>query len=280
MLSKNQLKDIEKLQRYCEKNVPFQLKLNWEMLQGRASDEKHDFFHYVNDDLVGFLGLYGFGSKIEICGMVKPEYRRQGIFTKLFKEALHVINEGNYEEILLNTPASSSSGKAFVMKQSCQYTMTEHQMKHTGQGKQSNEVHKDDKNLVLRGAVAADLDTEVHLDVSCFGFSEDEAKQYNERIKQDPTQQFYMIDYNLMTIGMIRVAHYNNEAWIFGFAISPKHQGQGYGKKTLLKIIKQEQENGYPLFLEVETQNAHALKLYEACGFRSYQSQDYYALIH
>lgn len=278
MLSQVQLKDIKKLQQLCEENTLFQLKLNWEMLQSREKDENHDFFHYVNNELIGFLGLYGFGKKVELCGMVKPEYRRQGIFTALFKASLHVIHEGNYEEILLNAPAISPSGKAFIMKHPSEYTMTEHQMKYTGQDKQCDGTHTDGKNLVLRHAEAADFDTEIHLNVSCFDFREDEAKQHNERIKQDPMQHFYMIDYRNTTIGMVRVAHHNEEAWIFGFAIAPEHQGKGYGKQALLKIIKQEQGNGYPLFLEVETQNAHALKLYETCGFHSYQSQDYYAL--
>lgn len=278
MLSEKQLNDIKKLQRECEMNEAFLLKLNWEMLQNRASDEHHDFYHYINDELVGFLGLYGFGSKIEICGMVKPEYRQQGIFTTLFMDAIHVINEGHYEEILLNTPSNSFSGKSFMNNHSCEYTMTEHQMKYTGNEKHRYDYKIKNKDVVLRPARVDDFDTEVKLSVSCFGFKEEEAKQYNERIKQDKTQHFYMIDHKGITIGMIRVAHHNDEAWIFGFSISPEHQGKGHGKETLLKIIKQEHEKGYPLFLEVETKNAHALKLYEDCGFRSYQSQDYYTL--
>lgn len=278
MLSQKQLNDIRKLQHECEMNAPFQLKLNWEMLQSRNSNENYDFLHYINNELVGFLGLYGFGTKIEVCGMVKSKYRRQGIFTKLFKDALQVIDEGNFEEILLNSPSNSLSGKAFMNNQQCKYIMTEHQMKYDSNKKHLYDYSVENRALVLRPSVLDDFNTEVRLSVSCFGFKEEEARQYNKRIKKDKTQQFYMIDYRGLPIGMIRVAHHNDEAWIFGFSISPEHQGNGYGREALLTIIKQEHEKGYPLFLEVETKNMYALKLYEDCGFRSYQSQDYYTL--
>ncbi|MBT2217327.1 GNAT family N-acetyltransferase [Virgibacillus dakarensis] len=276
MLTEKQLNDIKKLQHECEADEQFQLKLNWEMLQNRSSNENLDFFHYINNELVGFLGLYGFGTKIEVCGMVKPEYRRQGIFTKLFHDALDVISEGDYKTILLNSPANSVSGREFVMNQSCIYAMTEHQMQYDE--KQSGDFKMTDKGLVLRNAGPEDFAEEVRLDISCFGFEEEEAKLYNERIKKDKDQEFYIIDLDGIVIGKIRVAHHNDEAWIFGYCIAPEHQGKGYGKQILLKVIKQEREKGYPLFLEVETKNDHALKLYETCGFRSYQSQDYYTL--
>ena len=79
MLTKEQLQEIEKLQKECEAHDGIQLKLNWEMLRTRDSDHL-DFQHYENDELVAFLGIYAFGSTAEICGMVKPSERRKGSF--------------------------------------------------------------------------------------------------------------------------------------------------------------------------------------------------------
>jgi hypothetical protein len=75
MLTKRQLQDIEQLQKKCEAYEHFQLKLNWDMLRNRESNQL-DFLHYENDELVAFLGLYAFGSTVEVCGMVKPSERR------------------------------------------------------------------------------------------------------------------------------------------------------------------------------------------------------------
>ena len=39
-----------------------------------------------------------------------------------------------------------------------------------------------------------------------------------------------------------------------------------------------EYRNGYDVFLDVEAKNSNALKLYESCGFRTFQAQEYYTL--
>jgi hypothetical protein len=75
MLTTQQLQDIEQLQKECETHDHLQLKLNWDMLRNRESNQL-DILHYENDELVAFLGLYAFGSTVEVCGMVKPCERR------------------------------------------------------------------------------------------------------------------------------------------------------------------------------------------------------------
>ena len=70
-----------------------------------------DFSHYENEALIGFLAIYQFGAKYEICGMVHPSNRRQGIFTGLFNDALEVIPH-DAKKILINAPAPNFKGKA------------------------------------------------------------------------------------------------------------------------------------------------------------------------
>ncbi|MDM5200680.1 hypothetical protein QUF79_21915 [Fictibacillus enclensis] len=81
-----QLSEIKKLQQQCQAEENLQLKLNWDMLEQRDGNRKEDFFHYEEGELCAFLGIYGFGSKAELCGMVLPACRRKGVFTKLLKE--------------------------------------------------------------------------------------------------------------------------------------------------------------------------------------------------
>lgn len=66
MLTKVQLNDIKALQKVCENEGGFQLKLNFEMLKNRVEYKTEDFFHYEDGRLVGFLGSYGFGNKVEL----------------------------------------------------------------------------------------------------------------------------------------------------------------------------------------------------------------------
>ncbi len=273
MLSTKQLSDIKELQKICEDGENFQLKLNWDMLQSRNENEVNDFFHYEDGKLVGFLGLYGFGNKVEVCGMVAPAYRRKGIFTHLLLEDDNGMKERKVQEILYNTPTNSESGKAFLQKISCSYSFTEYQMKW-----EEKEL-SDHKDVILRLATPSDIETEIQLDVQCFGFEEQDARNYNKRIKQEYNEQFYMIESEGITVGKMRIAHSDGEAWIYGFAVLPQFQGKGIGRKTLTNVINKEHHNGYSIFLEVEAENANALKLYETCGFKTYHAQDYYKKI-
>ncbi|MCD7035953.1 GNAT family N-acetyltransferase [Metabacillus sp. GX 13764] len=270
MLTAKQLVDIKELQRDCESGENFELKLNWDMLRTRPENETTDFFFYEKERLLGFLAIYEFGHKAELCGMVHPEHRRKGIFTNLFKQAEKQLEEKQYKRILLNAPANSQSAKGLLKSFPCSYSFSEYQMKW-----HEKELHKQ-PDVLLRPAEPADMEMEVLLDVKCFGFEESDARAYNERILA--VDDHYMIDWNKKTLGKMRLSFNEGEAWVYGFAVLPEYQGKGIGRKALTNAILAAAEKGYPIFLEVEAKNAHALKLYEACGFQAYSSQDYYLL--
>lgn len=275
MLNKDQLNDIRKLQLDCEQYEDIQLKLNWDMLKTRSNEETNDFFHYEKGELAGYLALYGFGSKIEVCGMVKPDFRRNGIFFGLFQEALKEITKRRCQEVLLNAPASSQSAKGFLRTTSSRFSISEYQMKWNGE-----EPMEIGQSVSLVPAAASDEELEIELDVRSFGLSREDAKDHYQRMHmaRDEKNQFYIILSNEQKVGKMRVSHEDGEAWIYGFAILPEYQAKGIGRNALKWIIKQEHSKGYPIFLEVEAQNSHALKLYESCGFRSFHAQDYYQL--
>lgn len=273
MLTDELLLAIEELQGECEAADDIKLKLNWDMLRVRNENEQNDYFYYENGKLAGFLALYGFGSKIEVCGMVAPAYRRRGIFSSLMQEALGEIRNRNADTVLLNAPANSETAKSFLKSMDCTYQFSEYQMKWN----QTELLGQNEVNL-RTAAGKADMEAEIQLDVQCFGISEEDAKEFFDQVRKEDDHSFYMIEAEGNTVGKIRVSHTNGEAWIYGFAIFPEYQGKGFGRKALTTIILQEAEAGFPVFLEVEARNAHALKLYESCGFRAYQSQDYYLL--
>ena len=263
--------DIKELQQACEAGEPFELKLNWDMLKAEDDTETKGLFHYVDEKLVGFIGLYGFGNKVEVCGMVHPDFRRRGIFTQLYHEAAQVMNEKGYNKILLNAPANSESAKGFLNSISCSYSISEHQMK----WEEKEMVQYDDVSLRL--ATPDDFELKVQLDVQCFGFKDGEAREYNQQKNRVEDENFIIMSGD-QAVGKIRVSHYDGEAWIYGFAVLPEFQGQGIGRKALSNVVVKEHESGYPIFLEVEAENTNALRLYESCGFKAYHSQDYYEL--
>ncbi|WHZ05524.1 GNAT family N-acetyltransferase [Neobacillus sp. YX16] len=271
MLTKEKLYEIKTLQEICEKEGRLQLKLNFDMLESRSVNRKEDFFYYEDSKLVGFLGSYYFGNKVEICGMVHPNYRRRGIFSKLLEDALEEAEKREARTILLNAPTESESAKQFLKNIPCSLSMVEYQMKW-----QKTELSENPSVTVRPSYTDEDLEAEIQLDVQCFGLNEKEARQYKQETKDLDTDLRLIIEAEGRIAGKIRLSEMNGEAWIYGFSIFPELQGKGIGRKALSKVVKMEDEKGLSIFLEVEAKNAHALKLYESCGFISYHSQDYY----
>lgn len=163
MLTTKQLNEIEQLQKEVEAYDVLELKLNWEMLRARDSDS-HDFFHYEEDTLIAFIGLYPFGSTVEVTGMVKPGERRKGHFKKLFVEAMDAADRIGYTKILLNAPASAEAARGFLKSQGAVYEFSEHQMQWEPR------PLTDSAGFVLRKAESADLEMRIRLDVEAFNF--------------------------------------------------------------------------------------------------------------
>jgi ribosomal protein S18 acetylase RimI-like enzyme len=275
MLKEEQLVEIKALQEFCEKEEGFQLKLNFKMLENRTENRKEDFFHYEDGKLVGFLGSYCFGNKVELCGMVHPDYRRKGIFSRLLEMGLEEARKRDTRAILLNAPTESQSAKEFLKTIPCTFSIAEYQMKW-----QKTELSEDPAVTLRPSFSNEDLEAEIQLEVLCFGFNEKEARAFNQTLRENKTDQNLIIEAEGKTAGKMRVSDSNSEAWIYGFAVFPELQGKGIGRKALTKVVKMEDQKGLPIFLEVEAKNAHALRLYESCGFRSFHSQDYYQYLN
>lgn len=269
MLTAKQITGIQQLQQQCEQYETIELKLNWEMLRERKEDSL-DFFIWNEDELIAYLALYGFGSTVEVCGMVKPEERRNGYFTKLWHEAQQTIVDKGFKKVLFNAPGTSESAKGWMSGQACDYSFSEFHMHW-----QQKELSKTE-DIVLREATPEDKAFETALDADAFFFSlEDAESYYNERLSRERECR-YIIEVDENPIGKIRVMRNLDESYISGFAVLSECRGKGYGGKALQWIVKQELPTGNIIKLDVETQNDNALKLYERIGFVQQERQDYY----
>ncbi|AOZ91252.1 GNAT family N-acetyltransferase [Paenibacillus crassostreae] len=280
MLSHQQLQQIQTLQQLCENIDYIALKLNWETLRTRKPQDKLDYLHYSGDLLTGFLGVYKFGSKFEICGMVHPDFRRQGIFTSLFQKAIHATSEVSYSSLLLNTPSNSLSGEKFLHTISSQYESSEYQMRwnsaHTQDSSDENAPNNPTYEITLRSAVDDDIEELIRLDKEGFGMSNEDVLDMYKTITEDGLENMYVVNSNGVTAGKVNVVPSEAQTWIYAFTVDQALRSQGIGRRTLQLIIEQEGPNDKELWLEVAVHNPKALKLYESCGFVTQEKQDYY----
>ena len=110
-------------------------------------------------------------------------------------------------------------------------------------------------------------------------FGLDEKSSSRNRKQSGPLEMdnsVYIIDIHEQSVGKIRVKVEDEEAWIYGFSLLPHFRGKGIGRKVLQSIVKKYASQGNSLHLEVETENMHALSLYESIGFQIVHAQDYY----
>ncbi|WP_341356482.1 GNAT family N-acetyltransferase [Rossellomorea sp. y25] len=270
MLTSKQLQDIKSLQIVCEKHEEIKLKLNWDMLKNRTNS-LDDFLLYKEEQLIGFLGLYGFGETYELCGMIHPDYRKQQLFRELFQEAIQSLRSRSVQKLLLNSPGSSASGKEFIEKIKASYDFTEYEMKWNNKTLSLNNT-----DLQLRNASEKDLETIIDLDEKCFHVVRSDAESYTKRLLEESGEGNLMIVYNGATVGKIRIQRVDNRSFIYGFAIHPSHQGKGIGRNALSQVVMQESQWTSDIYLDVAATNRNALKLYESSGFQTFYNQDYY----
>ncbi|SDD01947.1 Acetyltransferase (GNAT) domain-containing protein [Terribacillus halophilus] len=270
MLTVAQLKEIKALQQTVEQYDGIELKLNWDMLENRSESEQTDFMSYEAGQLVGFLGLYSFGSKVEVCGMVHPDYRRKGIFSELFQESIPAMEKARHK--LLNVPADSISGKAWIETVNCTFKESEYMMRWEGEA-----LPGSDGSVRLRPSSLKDIEMKIQLDILCFDFDAEEAQVYNDRMEKDGFQkEFYIIETESKAVGKIRIHQNGKRSEIYGFAVLPEFQGKGYGRKALQEAVRMETAKGQRVFLEVQTENEKALSLYTSIGFMKESQQNYY----
>src|SRR5690554_5198796 len=105
-LDENDYKDINILKNICEDYDETYLKLEIDFKLKNSNDRSdnsnliNEFMFYEGNKLIGYAGIGSFGS-LEVNGMVHPDYRRKGIFSRLFSLVKDEFNKRNTNEMLL-----------------------------------------------------------------------------------------------------------------------------------------------------------------------------------
>ncbi|TCP55871.1 ribosomal protein S18 acetylase RimI-like enzyme [Tumebacillus sp. BK434] len=253
------------------------LKLNMDMLKNRSGEVTNDFLYYQDGKLIGFLGMYGFNTReIEINGMVHPDYRRQGVFTKLYAAAKSECTARGIASMLFIVEEEAAAGLAFAKQIGAAYEFTEYGMdlKDEGKAPTGGEVE------LVRASTAADAAFIGQLMATGFGLPAEDMKQNIARDFNNPNKQVYIGRIDGQPIAAISVGVGERDtAFFYGFVVEPEFRGKGYGRYILWTLVKQMQAEGRTrLALEVATENKSALGLYQSVGFKLMTAFGYYRL--
>lgn len=268
----NQLEALCKLQDKTNLKLELDYRLNRSRNAGIGLEDINEFLYYVEDIPVAYISISSFGgSNIgEINGMTHPDFRRKGLFKKLFKLVIEECQKRSFNKLLLLSDANSRSGIEFIKAVGGEYDFSEFRMKRISQ------AALDGANPVrLRAAGKLDGKEIVRQNAIFFNHSEDcEAFAEEEEELNNIT---YMVELKERVIGKIKVECNANSAFISGFGILPEFRGKGYGKAAMeaaLCLISEKNINETEL--DVECKNNTALNLYKACGFEEQSEMCYY----
>jgi ribosomal protein S18 acetylase RimI-like enzyme len=276
-LTLEEQRQIQRLANICTEFEPIQIKLNYDMLAGRAGKRTDDFLFYHYDLLLGFLGVYQFGRpEAEISGMVHPNFRRQKIFSRLLDQALPTLQQRNLNRLLFIADRSSTSGASFAMRRGATLNFSEYQM--TLMPDHPVQAVPPTDGLTFRRAEMRDSFAMATLDSACFGGPTMEMKTKTELKMKDPSYRGVIAEQDGRVIGKLSVHRDKESAYLFGFCVHPDHQHRGYGRQLLSAVMVDLNSQGVAqIELEVACENEHALQLYQSLGFRIVSTFDYFA---
>ena len=270
---KSDFNDINNLNNACIDYDKIHLKL--EIDYKLSNNEKYsnnmnkinEFMFYDDNKLVGYAGICDFGGdEIEVNGMVHPEYRRRGIFTRLFSLVKDEFNKRDSKGMLLLSDNNSIGGISFIKRITDDYHHSEYDM-----NLDMDVIHKENfDNLVFRKAAKEDI---TKIAGENFEFINDNDI---DGILFDST---YVLETGNIIIGKVRLEIVDNIGGIYGLEVLPEYRGKGYGRELLIRSINKLKESKVnAINLQVETKNNNALNLYKSCGFKVNYTMDYYIL--
>ncbi|HLY49854.1 MAG TPA: GNAT family N-acetyltransferase [Solirubrobacteraceae bacterium] len=267
-LSPRALDAIAELERLVVAADGGRLKLEWGSLRRRAGDRVEDLLWWDGDRLLGFLGLYSFGSSLGLMGMVAPDARRRGIGTALLDAAIPICRARGTVKALLIVPRPSLPGKRLALRRGAVLDHSEHALSLSGEptgAPRDSAVH-------LRPASASDLPLVSRLLEAGFGEAPLDWLGSLQR-------GILVVEVNGSPVGTLGVTHDADEARIYGFVIDPARQGRGIGRAALRRACEELRAAGARrIGLEVAVDNDRALGLYTSVGFTPILTEDYYAL--
>ena len=276
-LNREDYNEILRLKKYCleKEDVTLKLELDYKLNQSHNESVKHrinEFIFYDGHTLIGYMGICQFGSEaLEVNGMVHPDYRRMGVFKRLFSLVQDEWNKRESEQMLLLSDRNSTAGIEFSKSTGAHYENSEYEMHLVGEARET-----DNTNLHFRKALKQDAKEIARQNAIYFHMNSEE--EFPEEASLGG-MDIFLAEWNQLVIGKVHIELQNGVGGIYGLGVLPEYRGQGFGREILMKAVKElKEKQAQQILLQVAIKNKNALKLYQSCGFEETSTMDYFKL--
>ncbi|MEK4423886.1 GNAT family N-acetyltransferase [Solibacillus sp. FSL K6-1523] len=244
------------------------------------SYEMKGFYVLVYDDDKN--ELVGAGTALDLMGLntyewsmvVAPMYRQLGIGNAI----LNVLHEGmetrGSEGELALMVEGANFGREFLQKNNYLYSFSEATLEAKA------EILQENSSLTVRPFMQKETEAIVTILMATFGDMREESLELIDYNTTTEGLIMWTVEYDEEVIGTITTRKEGEVQWITAFAVAPTMQGRGIGTQILQWVKDYAIRNGEKMvLLDVEIENAGALRVYEKAGFMKSIQMDYFILV-
>lgn len=239
-----------------------------------ASDEEF-FLVRESGRLIGF-GHLPSDEEPEGCLMVHSASRRQGIGTAILDAFDNEMSRRGLARCLLVADQASPTGTAFLAARGIPHESSEFRLEwRAGSANAPGAAMAD---LTMRRAGESDAELLIGLMSRSFDRGLDDVRERIVEGLRETKRHFYVASLAGEPIGLLRAGEVDGAGDITAFGVLPEHRGKGYGRWMLTKAVRLLADQGFErILIEVATENANALGLYQSCGFQIVSEYGFYA---
>lgn len=280
-LDRKDYEEIENLRKLCLEadKTTLKLELEYKLAMSDIGGETrnlNEFMCYSGEMLVGYAGICHFGGdSMEVNGMVHPEYRRRGIFKRLFSLVKNEWNKREIPGLLMLSDHNSPSGLGFIASEEALHDHSEYEMYLRGNMGGTPKTSR----IILRKATNRDALEIARQNSVYFG---KELGEEDIRMPEDEEKcglHIYIAELDGQVIGKVHLETGKAINGIYGLGVLPDYRGMGYGREILSRAVELMKEaKAQEIMLQVVATNSNALNLYRSCGFEETSTMDYYRL--
>lgn len=270
-LNKQQLNQIIQLNKTCalDSNDNYSYEPFYEYSENKDDSTGYYVLVYDTSDasqLIGFLSALVLDHEAELTGIVHPDFRIQGLFSKMTNTMIDKLKEDRYSNIYASIPDtvhSTSFSQCSLLKDisHTEYLLIFH------------------KNLLDKSNVenSSDIQLPENLKITHkLSDSQNAADSYNLHIKcTTPSRRLQW-----RSVSSCRLQEESSFTNLWDVQTKKPYRSKGYGFQLIHYVLSDYFKfNDKPLILNVSHQNVAAFALYQKCGFEVKDKIIYYSLI-
>jgi len=224
------------------------------------------------DKLIGLLSAIDrlATGEIEWSAVVSLANRNQGIGTGLLKELERNLALRGAKFELALVPEESKAGQEWLKKSGYEHDFSERTMLAQAEATTiSNEVE-----IIPFSSEVSEL---IDVLVSAFGDTVEEVLNFIAFNTQTPNRKLMIAKIENNVVGTVTIVDDSDKLWVTGLGVHEYARGKGIATN----ILKWAKNEAYLLgkanvYLDVETDNEHALSVYDKVGFETIQYIHFY----